>query len=67
MTKVLSAHAVSVDGDTPSRVFDGFRLSEPSARIFDARVGAIVAGATPTRTPSTSVAAAPTRRRIWSS
>jgi dihydrofolate reductase len=73
MTKVLSAHAVSVDGyitgrapgpgrglgdapmlfdwygggDTPSRVFDGFRLSEPSARVFDAlaaRVGAVVAG-----------------------
>jgi len=35
------------DGDTPSRAFDGFRLSEPSARVFDAlatRVGAIVAG-----------------------
>jgi len=35
------------DGDTPSRVFDGFRLSEPSARVFDAlaaRAGAIVAG-----------------------
>jgi dihydrofolate reductase len=35
------------DGDTPSAVFDGFRLSEPSARIFDAfagRVGASVAG-----------------------
>jgi dihydrofolate reductase len=35
------------DGDTPSQVFDGFRLSEPSARVFDtlaARVGAIVAG-----------------------
>jgi dihydrofolate reductase len=73
MTKVLSSHAVSVDGyltgrdpgagrglgdgtmlfdwyfdgDTPSRVFDGFKLSEPSARVFDAlagRVGAIVAG-----------------------
>jgi dihydrofolate reductase len=73
MSKVLSAHAVSVDGyitgrgpgpgrglgdgkilfdwysdgDTPSRVFDGFRLSEPSARVFDAlagRVGAVVAG-----------------------
>jgi dihydrofolate reductase len=73
MSKVFSAHAVSVDGyltgrdpgagrglgdgtmlfdwyfngDTPSQVFDGFRLSEPSARIFDAlagRVGAIVAG-----------------------
>lgn len=73
MSKVISAHAVSVDGyitgrdpgagrglgegatlfdwyfdgDTPSRVFDGFRLSEPSARVFDAlagRVGAIVAG-----------------------
>jgi dihydrofolate reductase len=73
MSKVLSAHAVSVDGyitgrdpgpgrglgdgsmlfdwyfdgDTPSQVFDGFRLSEPSARVFDAlakRVGAVVAG-----------------------
>ncbi|NRQ34698.1 dihydrofolate reductase [Nonomuraea sp. NN258] len=73
MSKVISAHAVSVDGyitgrdagagrglgdaarlfdwyfhgDTPSRVFDGFRMSEPSARLFDtlaARVGAIVAG-----------------------
>jgi dihydrofolate reductase len=35
------------DGDTPSQVFDGFRLSEPSARVFDAlaaRVGAVVAG-----------------------
>ena len=35
------------DGDTPSRVFAGFRLSEPSARVFDAlagRVGAIVVG-----------------------
>jgi dihydrofolate reductase len=34
-------------GDTASRVFDGFRLSEPSARVFDAvagRVGAVVAG-----------------------
>ncbi|GAB1509179.1 dihydrofolate reductase family protein [Actinophytocola sp. KF-1] len=79
MSKVLGAHAVSVDGyisgrtpdgadefgrglgdapmlfdwyfdgDTPSRVFDGFTLSEPSARIFDrlaARVGAMVAGRT---------------------
>jgi dihydrofolate reductase len=73
MSKVFSAHTVSVDGyitgrdpgagrglgdapalfdwyfdgDTPSQVFDGFRLSEPSARIFDeqaARVGAIVMG-----------------------
>lgn len=73
MSKVFSAHAVSVDGyltgrdpgagrglgdgtmlfdwyfdgDTPSRVFGGFRLSEPSARVFDVlagRVGAIVAG-----------------------
>src|SRR3954471_20680744 len=73
MSKVFSAHAVSVDGyitgrdpgagrglgdgtmlfdwyfdgDTPSRVFDGFRLSAPSARVFDAlagRVGAVVAG-----------------------
>jgi dihydrofolate reductase len=36
-----------LDGDTPSQVFDGFRLSEPSARVFDAiagRVGASVAG-----------------------
>jgi dihydrofolate reductase len=35
------------DGDTPSRVFDGLTLSEPSARVFDAlagRVGAVVAG-----------------------
>jgi dihydrofolate reductase len=73
MSKVFSAHAVSVDGyitgrdpgsgrglgdasmlfdwygdgDTPSRVFDGFRLSEPSARVFDdlaERVGAVVVG-----------------------
>jgi len=37
------------DGDVPSRVFDGFRLSEPSARFFDAaagRVGATIAGRT---------------------
>jgi hypothetical protein len=79
MTKVFSAHAVSVDGyisgrtpdgeeefgrglgdapmlfdwymdgDTPSQVFGGFKLSEPSARFFDtiaARVGAAVAGRT---------------------
>jgi dihydrofolate reductase len=79
MSKVLSAHAVSVDGyisgrtpdgdeefgrglgdapmlfhwytdgETPSQVFAGFRLSEPSARFFDAiaaRVGAAVAGRT---------------------
>lgn len=35
------------DGDMPSRVFDSFRLSEPSAQVFDAlagRVGAVVAG-----------------------
>ncbi|MEV6849695.1 dihydrofolate reductase family protein [Actinoplanes sp. NPDC051411] len=35
------------NGDTPSRVFDGFRLSAPSARVFDAlagRIGAVVAG-----------------------
>ncbi|AIJ24176.1 dihydrofolate reductase family protein [Amycolatopsis methanolica] len=73
MSKVIAAHAVSVDGfitgrdprpghglgdggmlfdwyfdgGTASGVFDGFRLSEPSARVFDAlagRVGAIVAG-----------------------
>jgi dihydrofolate reductase len=34
-------------GETPSAVFDGFRLSEPSARVFDAvagRVGASLAG-----------------------
>ena len=75
MSKVFSAHAVSVDGyisgrtpdgdeefgrglgdapmlfdwyndgDTPSQIFDGFKLSEPSARFFDAiaaRVGAAV-------------------------
>ncbi|QWF81983.1 dihydrofolate reductase family protein [Amycolatopsis sp. CA-230715] len=73
MSKVISAHSVSVDGyitgrepgpgnglgdggmlfdwyfdgDTPSREFGGFKLSEPSARVFDAaagRVGAVVAG-----------------------
>ena len=35
------------DGDTPSEVFDGFRLSAPSARVFDAfaaRVGASLVG-----------------------
>jgi dihydrofolate reductase len=79
MSKVFSAHAVSVDGyisgrtpdggeefgrglgdapmlfdwymggDTPSQLFGGFKLSEPSARFFDAiaaRVGAAVAGRT---------------------
>ncbi|WP_062356689.1 dihydrofolate reductase family protein [Herbidospora yilanensis] len=73
MSKVITAHAVSVDGyitgrdpgagrglgdgtslfdwyfdgDTPSRVFGGFKLSGPSARVFDAlagRVGAAVVG-----------------------
>jgi dihydrofolate reductase len=37
------------DGDTPSQEFNGFRLSEPSARFFDAiaaRVGATIAGRT---------------------
>lgn len=37
------------DGDVPSRVFDGFKLSEPSARFFDAvagRIGASIAGRT---------------------
>jgi dihydrofolate reductase len=29
------------DGDTPSQVFDGFRLSEPSARVFDALAGSV--------------------------
>jgi hypothetical protein len=79
MSKVFSAHAVSVDGfisgrtpegqkefgrglgdapmlfdwymdgDTPSELFGGFKLSEPSARFFDtiaARVGATVSGRT---------------------
>jgi dihydrofolate reductase len=35
------------DGDTPSQVFDGFRLSEPSSRVFDTiagRVGVSLAG-----------------------
>lgn len=35
------------DGDTPSRLFPGFRLSPASAAVFDAvaeRVGAVVAG-----------------------
>ena len=34
-------------GDTPSQVFDGFRFSEPSARVFDSvagRVGASLVG-----------------------
>jgi dihydrofolate reductase len=73
MSKVISAHSVSVDGyitgrnpsagrglgdatmlfdwyfdgDTPSEVFGGFRLSEPSARVFDAlarRAGASLVG-----------------------
>ncbi|MEV4582715.1 dihydrofolate reductase family protein [Nonomuraea jabiensis] len=73
MSKVLSAHSVSVDGyitgrepgpgrglgdgttlfdwyfdgDTPSQVFDGFKLGAPSARVFDAlagSVGAVVVG-----------------------
>lgn len=37
------------DGDVPSGVLDGFKLSGPSARVFDAlaaRVGAVVAGRT---------------------
>ncbi|WP_433472132.1 dihydrofolate reductase family protein [Spirillospora sp. CA-142024] len=79
MSKVFTAHAVSVDGyisgrtpdgdkefgrglgdapmlfdwyfdgDTPSRMFDGFKLSEQSAQVFDAaaaRVGAVVSGRT---------------------
>jgi dihydrofolate reductase len=75
MSKVFSAHSVSVDGfitgrdpgegrglgdatmlfdwyfngDTPSQVFGGFKLSEPSARVFDAsaaRVGATLSGRT---------------------
>lgn len=66
MSKVFSAHAVSVDGYISGRtpdgadefgrglgdapmLFDGFKLSEPSARFFDAiagRVGAAVAGRT---------------------
>lgn len=35
------------DGDVPSQVFDGFKLSEPSARLFDSlasRVGVSLAG-----------------------
>jgi dihydrofolate reductase len=35
------------DGDVPSQVFDGFKLSEPSARVFEiaaARVGASLVG-----------------------
>ena len=37
------------DGDTPSQVLDGFRLSEPSARVFDelaSRVGVSLVGRT---------------------
>ncbi len=29
------------DGDTPSQVFDGFKLSEPSAGVFDALAGRV--------------------------
>jgi dihydrofolate reductase len=29
------------DGDTASQVFDGFKLSEPSARVFDAQAGRV--------------------------
>ena len=35
------------DGDTPSQVFDGFKLSQQSAPVFDAlagRVGAVIVG-----------------------
>jgi dihydrofolate reductase len=75
MSKVFSAHSVSVDGyitgrepgpgrglgdgsmlfdwyfggDTASTRFDGFKLSEPSVRVFDdlaGRVGAVVIGRT---------------------
>lgn len=97
MSKVFSAHAVSVDGyitgrdagpghglgdggtlfdwytdgDTQSRVFDFFKLSEPSARVFDGlagRVGAVVAGRTTYEDSITSAAAARTRapRSSWS-
>ena len=103
MSKVVSAHAVSVDGyitgrdpgpgrglgdggvlfewygggDVPSQVFEGFRLSEPSARLFDrvaGRIGAIVAGrntfddseqfggGSPHRPPSCSCSATGPRR-----
>lgn len=37
------------DGDTPSRLFDGFRLAAASAEVFDAaagRIGAVIAGRT---------------------
>ncbi|SDU70866.1 dihydrofolate reductase family protein [Jiangella alkaliphila] len=37
------------DGDVPSQVFEGFRLSEPSQRFFDAlagRLGAVICGRT---------------------
>lgn len=37
------------NGDTPSQVFDGFKLSAPSARLFDslaARDGAVICGRT---------------------
>src|SRR3954452_4042818 len=95
MSKVFSAHAVSVDGyisgrtpdgdgeygrgladapmlfdwyftgDTPSRVFDGFRLSEPSARFFDAIAARV--GAPPTSIPAIGAAVARIRRRASSS
>jgi dihydrofolate reductase len=37
------------NGDTPSRQFDGFQLSAPSAEVFDTlagRIGAVIAGRT---------------------
>jgi len=97
MSKVFSAHAVSVDGyisgrdpsdgeggfdrglgdapmlfdwysdgDTPSQMFSGFRLSAPSARFFDAlaaRVGAAVAGRATYEHSGHWEATAHTRRR----
>jgi hypothetical protein len=53
------------DGDTPSEVFDGFRLSEPSARVFDAlagRVGASLAGRNTYDDSGWSAGGTPTRR-----
>jgi hypothetical protein len=52
------------NGDTPSTVFGGFRLSADSARVFDAaagRVGASLAGRNTTTTPAGPTAARRTR------
>ena len=59
------------DGDAPSQVFDSFKLSEPSARFFDAmaaRVGASIAGRNTYEDSTASATTVPrTRQRRCSS